>query len=71
MPPSYCRLSTLVLKVARVGVGIFRFAPRCATLAIFGGGMRGVGCRGFCTVFGELVYHLVLIAKTGDELFFI
>jgi len=49
MPPSYCRLSTLVLKVARLGVGIVRFAPRCAAFAVLGGGMRGVGCRGLTT----------------------
>jgi hypothetical protein len=47
--PSYCRLSTLILKVARLGVGIFRFAPRCAALAVLGGCLRGVGCRSLTT----------------------
>ena len=41
MLPSYCRLSTLVLKVKRDGVSILRFAPRCAAFAIFGGLLRG------------------------------
>jgi hypothetical protein len=29
MPPSNCRLSTLVLKVERYGVGILLLVPRC------------------------------------------
>jgi hypothetical protein len=67
MPPLYCRLSTLIVKVARPWAGIVGGVPHGVTHSQSWGGVPGF----LCAVLPEVFYHAEIAAyKKGgvDEL---